>query len=186
MVKFLDFKVIYLDIEKCTGCGNCLVACETNEKINPSTSFGVGSSLRNVLRVVNGKINASHICEQCTDAPCIESCPDKLLVLEDNIVTFKIDAKKDIDKQLLKIYRTCTACKEKNCIAACKSENMVLVEAVINNEKMSYPTKCDQCEGTPLCVAACPTGALTYVDVNSQKFKEKLKFAELLAKSATT
>ena len=184
-MKVLKFKVIYLDAEKCIGCGNCYVVCETNEQIDSGSSYGVGSSLKNVLKVINGKINTDKQCEHCTDAPCIEKCPKKLLVIKNNIVSFKIDETKDLEPQLNEIYMKCNECDKKDCIEACKFGSIVLVEAVINNEKMSYPVKCSQCDGFPKCVEACPTGALTYVDINEQKFKEKERFAELLAKSAS-
>ncbi|MHA1783949.1 MAG: 4Fe-4S dicluster domain-containing protein [Candidatus Helarchaeota archaeon] len=182
----MNFKVIYLDISKCIGCGNCIVACEINEKINPSSSFGQGSDLRNILRIINGKVNTDKLCEQCTDAPCVLACPEKLLVFKDNIVSFNLDEKKNLDDQLIEIYKKCNECKNKDCIEACKFGDMVLVDAVIHDEKLSYPIKCNQCDGNPRCVEVCPTGALLYVDVNEQKFKEKLKFAELLARSASS
>ncbi len=181
----LKFKVIYLDAKKCIGCGNCYVACETNEKIDPGSSFGRGSSLKNILKVINGKINADNICEQCTDAPCIKKCPKKLLVIKNNIVYFNIDEDKDLEVQMNEIYKSCNECENKDCIEACEFGNMVLVDAIINDEKMSFPVKCNQCDGFPICVEVCPTGALKYVDINEQKFKEKEKFAGLLAKSAS-
>ncbi len=71
-----------LDPDKCTGCGNCVIACPANVAIEPSIASGEASSSHKlVFVVVNGKVKLQHP-EQCRRLPptnlqcriCEESC----------------------------------------------------------------------------------------------------------------
>ncbi|HMB32163.1 MAG TPA: 4Fe-4S dicluster domain-containing protein, partial [Desulfohalobiaceae bacterium] len=74
-----------IDIDKCTGCGACMVACQAENNIPPSTkSF---DRLRTVhwlivYKLSNGKNFPNHDiaylprpCMQCGNPSCVSVCP---------------------------------------------------------------------------------------------------------------
>ena len=74
---------ILVDINKCRGCGNCLIVCPLNEIIDIDTQYG--KKTKNVLfKVVNGAIDRKEICYECVDAPCIEACDKDILKKDEN------------------------------------------------------------------------------------------------------
>jgi len=179
----VEYKLLIFDPEKCIGCGNCLTVCPTNAKINESISFGHGSSENNILKVINGKINDENICHQCTDAPCIQACPKKILKkTEQGITVLDYDLTSDNIEEYIQILEICKDCKDTPCIEACPYNHIVIVPLFIHSEKFVVPVKCDQCKGDPECVKVCPTNALRYVSIR-EKYFDKLKLAEELAKT---
>ncbi|MFP4655831.1 MAG: (Fe-S)-binding protein [Methanohalobium sp.] len=74
--------------EKCTGCGNCVVACPVNVAEDPKGT-GIGLAPKNdrvILRIVNGVVQKAHIhnCRRFGENKilcnaCIETCPTKAI-----------------------------------------------------------------------------------------------------------
>ena len=166
----MSFRVLLLNTEKCSGCGNCLTACPANELIEQCS----GSPLSRIFVVKNGKCIIQKACQHCTDAPCVEKCPEKLLVRnENNLVTLNIDYETLSGEELKKILEKCSKCEEKPCIEACPFKNLEIFPL----KSGQIPIKCDQCQGDPKCVKACGLGALKYVDITSKHVdKERLAF----------
>lgn len=179
----VEYKLIILDSEKCIGCGNCLTVCPTNAIINEPTSYGHGATLKNILKVINGKVSDLNICHQCTDAPCIQACPEKILKKnEDGITILDYDLSEDDIEKYKDVLKICQNCKDTPCIEACPYNHIVIVPIFIRSQKFAVPIKCDQCKGDPECIKVCPTKALRFVSIK-EKFLDKLKLAEELAKS---
>ncbi len=82
------------------------------------------------------------VCNQCDNAYCMNVCPAKAIHRTDQ-GTVVIDREK------------CIGCGL--CARYCPLE-VILFHA---ETKKSY--KCDLCQGNPLCVTACPTGALEFI-----------------------
>ena len=136
-----------LDMEKCSACGACAVACMDQNDINPR----VRAPFRNVFSVdklEDGTLKpayASLACMHCADAPCIPACPSACL-------------KKD-ESTGFTIYdnENCIGCH--SCAMACPFGVPTFNEA----DKME---KCDGCAVRvthgmePACARVCPTGAL--------------------------
>lgn len=74
--------------EKCTGCGNCVVACPVNVAEDPKGT-GTGLAPKNdrvILKVVNGVVQKGNIhnCRRFGENKilcnaCIETCPTKAI-----------------------------------------------------------------------------------------------------------
>ncbi|MHA2394395.1 MAG: 4Fe-4S dicluster domain-containing protein [Promethearchaeota archaeon] len=120
------------DFLNCSGCRRCEVACSIHHegKIWPEAS-----RIR-VFMLVPG-VEIPHLCAQCDDAPCIDSCPVNALSVNEETGAILVD-------------ETCTACS--NCIKACPG-----------NIPTIHPTKkiallCDLCDGDPRCTKVCLEG----------------------------
>jgi len=72
--------------EKCSGCGNCVIACPAAPSLEPGTIGGRGPSTNDVvLKVVNGKVKVTNL-EKCrrlgkqkTCRVCVEVCTDEAI-----------------------------------------------------------------------------------------------------------
>ena len=143
---------LYIDLEYCTGCHSCEVACKQENNIPPGINhinvFKVGP------RMVGGKLRMDFVpmhCRHCAKAPCIEACPE-------NAITKRSDGIVLINQGLC---IGCTACFE------------VCPFGVIQlNPETNLAQKCTLCvhrvDGglEPACVRHCPTGCIRFGDVN--------------------
>ena len=176
-----DEDFIVVDVEECIGCGNCLVVCHLNDKIDDNIAFG--KKIKNTLfKVVNGLINRNSVCYNCTDAPCIEACDKKILKKDNNGLVY-IDLDNDqegseLDLEKIKICHDC----HKKCIEACPSKELFLTTIKFDEKIFSIPIKCDVCDGDPQCVKACPTNAIRFVNISKTNYENKMRHAEVLAK----
>jgi Fe-S-cluster-containing dehydrogenase component len=159
---------IIADIEKCTGCHACYLACKDEYIGNdylptaaaqPSTGH-TWLRIREVEQGTGTKVKVDYIpimCQQCQDAPC-------MLPAAEGAVYRRRDGIVIIDPEKAK------GCQE--IVNACP------YRAIYWNEEKALPQKCTLCahmldngEKTVRCVEACPTGALVFgdlADVNSQ------------------
>ena len=148
-----------VDVEKCVGCFNCMLACKdehvgnrwmpyTDEQrkhgdkwINP-TSYERGKAPYTEFCFV------TRTCYQCDNPACMEKFPDEIYKREDGIVI--------IDPQKAK--------GKKEIVGACPYGQIHW------NEERNLPQKCTGCahlidEGweRPRCVQACPLRAINTV-----------------------
>ena len=135
---------IHCDAERCLACKSCLLACAQVHK---------GDALipRNSLTSEDGTIRVVQ-CRQCEEAACISACRIRAIKQENGIV--KIDEDK------------CVGCKA--CEKACPYSAITMAvpyEIPASDDKKPRPValKCDLCTGntTQVCIAACPTKALS-------------------------
>ena len=136
-----------LDMEKCSACGACAVACMDQNDIDPRAR----APFRNVFCVDKREgetvkaAYASLACMHCDDAPCIPACPSGCL-------------KKDESTGF-------TVYDNDNCIG-CHSCAMACPFGVPTFNREGKMEKCDGCAVRvahgmePACVRVCPTGAL--------------------------
>lgn len=146
----------HVDTQICTGCKTCMVACKDKNDL------GAGVRWRRVYEYSGGEwflqsdgtfrqdVFAYYLsvsCNHCEQPICVEVCPTTAMTQgEDGIVT--VDQKK------------CVGCRY--CEWACP------YGAPQYEGDRGVMTKCDFCRdeleagGTPACVAACPTRALTF------------------------
>lgn len=161
-------EIIFSDAGKCLGCHSCELACAVaHGEGDLFEAAASGNLFHSRTRVV--KAGASSIpvqCRQCENAPCAIVCPTSAMGQENGRVV--IDEK------------NCVGCKL--CIKACPFGAItVATEGVINKsekKKKGVAKKCDLCAGLrdadgngkqPACVEACPTRAITLVNLEAYR-----------------
>lgn len=123
---------ILRDFSRCSGCRLCEVVCslEHEGRIWPEAS-----RIR-VMELFPG-VNIPVLCSQCSDYPCVKSCPINALSVDDKTGAVIVDESK------------CDGCGV--CIVSCPAKALKL-----------HPAKrkvivCDLCGGSPRCVEVCST-----------------------------
>ena len=143
---------IVYDSNKCVGCQACALACKAQNNVPD------GVSRLQVHVEIKGKFPKPRMdfhrqsCVMCEDAPCVSVCPTKASYTNEQGVNL-INQNK------------CIGCKY--CIVACP------YQARFANPVTGAADKCTFCWETltskgqkPACVTSCPTGALSFGDVN--------------------
>jgi len=136
----MESKLLHVFPEKCTACRNCEQACAF-------AHLHEGRPTRSRIRADadsqqrEGK-NVLVVCYQCDAAACVAACPAKALWRD-----LRTGAVYHLEDR-------CIRCG--SCVAACPFGNMRW------EPLRQYPSKCDLCNGDPVCVRFCPTGAILY------------------------
>ncbi|MDQ1279494.1 MAG: protein NrfC [Thermoproteota archaeon] len=121
---------IMRDYPKCSGCRLCEVACSLKHegKIWPE------ASMVRVFMQTPG-VEVPHLCTQCSDYPCVNSCPTKALSVNQTTGAVAVDNEK------------CKACGI--CIKACPGKIPHL------HPDRKRIVICDLCGGDPQCAKVC-------------------------------
>jgi molybdopterin-containing oxidoreductase family iron-sulfur binding subunit len=163
-----------IDLQRCIGCDACTVACKQKNGTGPGIFY------RQVYKwetgaYPNARLNyLPALCNHCTTAACVDVCPVKATVKQANgLVT--IDENK------------CIGCRY--CMVACPynvrqfvvstSEGYNQGKELSEFEKTRYAEhqagvveKCNFCQDRladnkqPMCVQACPAGAMVFGDLD--------------------
>lgn len=203
-----DFRIkwgMVIDVDKCTGCGACMVACQAENNIPPAKEpFDRLRQLHWILvyKLTNGKEFPDHDvaylprpCMQCANPSCVSVCP---------VIATTKEEEGGIVSQ---IYPRCIGCRY--CIAACPYHARVFnlfdpvwpqgmektLTPFVSVRPRGVVEKCTFChhrwlqaqeraryqgkdpnhleEGAyiPACAEACPTGAITFGDLNNPNHK---------------
>ena len=152
-----------IDVAKCTGCCNCFLACKDENCNEPHEGYTAaqpmtGQKWLDVKEVERGafpKVNIRSIpitCMHCDNPGCFKQAqngavykrPDGIVIIDPE----KAKGQKDI-------VNTCP------------------YRRIFWNEALQLPQKCDLCAhlldkgyAMPRCAELCPTGAITFGDLN--------------------
>jgi Fe-S-cluster-containing hydrogenase component 2 len=129
---------IRTQFDLCTGCNACQLACSSR------ATGGYNPHLSRLKILMEGEnfLNRPLVCSQCENAFCLRSCSVKAISRNPETGVVLIDKEK------------CTGCRE--CIDACP-------DGMITMDAQGKADKCDLCDGDPLCVRYCVSGALKLV-----------------------
>jgi len=119
----------------CVGCRICMLVCANRAKRH------AGEMQSSRIRVKERESLVGHdviVCVQCSDHPCINSCPTEALSIDKNTGAVIVNEE------------TCTACE--SCVSACPYNAIVILDSIASI--------CDLCGGDPACVTACPVDAI--------------------------
>lgn len=148
-------KVFILDLDKCTGCHACEVACRIANEVPEERRWRRVRTF-NELHVHGVEVaHLSLACNHCAAAPCMEACPARAFYRDEAAGAVLINNEK------------CIGCGY--CAWTCP------YGAPQFDEKRGVMTKCDFCAErqragrAPACVTACPTGALDWAELPAEK-----------------
>ena len=130
MTKPKDPIWIARDWQACSGCRRCELACSIHHE---DWMWPEASRVR-IFMPFPG-IEVPHLCAQCEDYPCVNSCPVKALSVDE--ATDAVLTDRDL----------CISCG--SCIRACPGQIPFL------HPGDNKTTICDLCEGDPECVKVC-------------------------------
>ncbi len=163
-------KNFLIDVDKCTGCNLCVVACKdehVDSNYEPWTQPQPegGHFWMNVKPLERGTIPRVRmnflptLCQHCEDAPCIPACPEGAIKTRDDGLVW-------IDAAL------CTGCGD--CQPACP------YDVIYKNDNLNIAQKCTGCahridEGElPRCADACPHDAIVFGELGDESSLEEL------------
>lgn len=118
------------DYLRCSGCRRCEVACSLRHE---GVIWPEASRVR-VFMLVPG-VEIPHLCSQCHDSPCVDSCPVDALSVDGATLAVLVDED------------ACNACGQ--CIEACPGKIPHL------HPRDGHVLICDLCDGDPQCARVC-------------------------------
>lgn len=130
---------VVIDLDRCIECRTCFAACYYGHRREPIVNYGS-----------TGEVQFPLICRQCDEPACVDSCPYEAMYKDEH----------GIVRRSLPLCRGCGSCA-----IACPFGT---IAPEIYRHQVP---KCDLCadlvlEGSlPRCVAACPAGALQFVEI---------------------
>jgi Fe-S-cluster-containing dehydrogenase component len=154
---------IVVDVAKCTGCYSCFLACKDEYcgEAHPGHTLAQpmkGQQWMNIIEVERGtfpKVKVDHIpiaCMQCEDAPCVAAAENGAVYRRDDGIVMIDPVKAKGQKQIA---------------------NACPYRVIFWNEAENIAQKCNMCSHlidggykNPRCVELCPTGCLTFGDLN--------------------
>jgi Fe-S-cluster-containing dehydrogenase component len=143
--------IISIDASLCTGCRICEMVCSLS---HTGACWPERARLRVVTEEADGRIDSVPIlCMQCEVPACRLACPTGA-TFEGGPAGARLVASEK-----------CIGCSA--CVWACPFGASAL------DPVTQVAFRCDQCEGDPLCVRHCPTGALKYVQEETLSMAEQ-------------
>lgn len=138
-----------IDLERCTGCRSCEVACKTEHRLGSDMFRNRIQFLE--LDGLDGRPRLDlvfAVCQQCERPACVRACASTPKAISKHL----LDGVVEVD------WKLCTGCGE--CVKACP------YNAISIDFRSQKAEKCNLCPERreagfqPACVSVCPTRAL--------------------------
>jgi Fe-S-cluster-containing dehydrogenase component len=155
-------KRLTLDIDQCTGCRCCALACSYIK----TGSYNTDDNCIPVLQFEESGVDCPVFCQQCEEPRCVEACPTNAMHRSPQSGLIDIADEK------------CDGCGA--CLAACPYG--AITAAPTGYRRNGQVMKCDLCGGKPECVEWCETGAIRYAGADETTAIEKSRTDMLMAK----
>ena len=163
-------KRIVVDVRKCLACRSCEIACAVAHSASGRLPEALREERRPEPRVAveaAGKWGVPLQCRHCEDPACVTVCPTKAVTKPSPEEPVALDAEK------------CIGCAY--CVQVCPF-------GVIRISRSGKGViRCDLCAdrpGGPACVGACPTGALSFEEVEETARRARRRAAREAAEAA--
>jgi len=152
-------KGFIFDLNKCTGCHACLIACAIENDLEPGMNWRQLYTYNEQRHPEIPLFHLSLSCNHCVDPPCMKCCPVSAYTKDDFTGAVILD------------QNLCIGCKY--CSWVCP------YDAPRFNKNTGLMEKCTLCihrlndNMEPACVSLCPTAALSFdnIEENGQKNK---------------
>jgi DMSO reductase iron-sulfur subunit len=143
-------KAFVFDVNKCTGCSACQIACSIENRVDPGISWRRVHTFNPRHLPGVPSFHHSMACNHCVDPPCMKHCPALAYSKDPQTGAVTIDAE------------SCIGCKY--CSWACPYDAPQFNRSSGTMEKCTFCTHRLEDGLEPACVALCPTGALQFGD----------------------
>jgi len=150
-----------VDLDKCTGCKACVVACHSLNGLHDNESWRDIGSIRGVSNGVVEQQTVTSACHHCADPACLNGCP---------VGAYE----KEVDTGIVRhLDDQCIGCQY--CSLKCP------YDVPKYDKSLGIVRKCDMCherlaEGeAPACVQSCPSGAIKIKVVENSAVMEAAK-----------
>jgi Fe-S-cluster-containing dehydrogenase component len=146
-------KGFLLDLNRCTGCHACMLACSIENELGQGKSWREVYTFNAQRRPSMARFHLSLGCLHCTDPACMRGCPSLAYARDPSTGAVLIDS------------RLCIGCKYCNWVCP--------FDAPLYSSSTGTISKCTLCSHrlthgrAPACASLCPTGALQFVDLQS-------------------
>jgi carbon-monoxide dehydrogenase iron sulfur subunit len=163
-------KVIIVDEQRCLGCKTCMIACAMAHTDAETLAEALGAQTPPQARLhvmPGGRFGVPLQCRHCEDAPCVAICP-----------TEAIRRASEDGPPVLMDRDRCIGCRM--CMIVCP---FGVIDTARDGKAM---IKCDLCikrteaGELPACVAACPTKALRFVELDDHLRQRRREVAALV------
>lgn len=134
----MNGKVLIVDESRCTGCLLCALACSARH----TGEIRLDRAHIQIWRTANSRY-VPLTCHHCEVPSCALACPTKACHWEQDALRVVIEEQR------------CIGCR--TCVVACPFSHAHY------DPVARVSTKCDYCDGDPVCVQVCEPGAIQYV-----------------------
>ena len=151
-----------VELDKCTGCKACLVACHTLNGLDEDEAWRDIGLLEAGPSEPGFQQTVTSACHHCLDPECLNGCP---------VGAYEKEAESGIVRHL---DDQCIGCEY--CILKCP------YDVPKYSHKRGIVRKCDMCHQrladgeAPACVQACPTEAISIIKIDTAALRKENNF----------